>query len=185
MRKIIEQNPDLVVVAACTRADDALLAVQEHQPDVVVLDLRLPDRDGVELIRDIVARCRAKIVVFTVAREEARIIDALRNGADDIVFKDPPASMLVSAVRRLLIAGACMKGPIAASRRPCIGIRGGTLSAREREIAQWVAAGARNKEIAWKLGISEGTVKLHLFHAYRKLKVVNRVGLLLARDQFL
>ena len=54
------------------------------------------------------------------------------------------------------------------------------LSAREREVAQWAATGARNKEIAWELGISEGTVKLHLFHAYRKLRVGNRVGLLLA-----
>jgi two-component system, NarL family, nitrate/nitrite response regulator NarL len=54
------------------------------------------------------------------------------------------------------------------------------LSPREREIAQWAAAGARNKEIAWQLGISEGTVKLHLFRAYRKLRVANRVGLALA-----
>ena len=54
------------------------------------------------------------------------------------------------------------------------------LSARELEVAQWAALGARNKEIAWQLGISEGTVKLHLFHAYQKLRVSNRVGLVLA-----
>jgi len=54
------------------------------------------------------------------------------------------------------------------------------LSPRERQVAQWAAAGARNKEIAWQLGISEGTVKLHLFHAYQKLGVGNRVGLVLA-----
>ena len=63
-------------------------------------------------------------------------------------------------------------------RQPPSGVE--ALTAREREVAQWAAAGARNKEIAWQLGISEGTVKLHLFRAYRKLQVTNRVGLALA-----
>jgi len=178
----MEQHPDLEVVAACTRADQALLAVQEHRPDAVILDLRLPDRDGVELIRDIAAICEAKIVVFTVGREEVRVADALRSGASAVVFKDPPASTLISYVRRLLRKERRTERPIVAPRRTRARPSGVAelLSAREREIAQWVSAGARNKEIAWKLGITEGTVKLHLVHAYRKLRVNNRVALSIA-----
>ena len=85
-------------------------------------------------------------------------------------------------MRRVLAGEACIVRNLAAWERP--GTRAlrsvEALSERELEVAQWAAMGARNKEIAWELGISEGTVKLHLFHAYRKLRVANRVGLVLA-----
>jgi CheY-like chemotaxis protein len=64
LRELIEQNPDLAVVAACRCADGAMLAVQKYRPEVVILDVRLPDRDGVELIRDITAVSEAKVIVF-------------------------------------------------------------------------------------------------------------------------
>jgi DNA-binding NarL/FixJ family response regulator len=101
----------------------------------------------------------------------------LRSGAKAVVFKDQPASMLISCVRKVLAEEPRMESPIM-PREPPSGVE--ALTAREREVAQWAAAGARNKEIAWQLGISEGTVKLHLFHAYQKLRVSNRVGLVLA-----
>src|SRR6266446_10089877 len=90
--------------------------------------------------------------------------------------------MLISCVRKVLAGEPREARHISTPEQPKAAVRSGVeaLSAREREVAQWAATGARNKEIAWELGISEGTVKLHLFHAYRKLRVGNRVGLGLA-----
>jgi DNA-binding NarL/FixJ family response regulator len=177
LREIIEQDSDFVVVAACRCADAAILAVQRHRPAVVILDVQLPDRDGVELIRDIAAISDAKVIVFTAALQKEGIVSALRSSAKAVDFKDQPASMLISWVRKVLAEEPRM-APAIVPREPPGGAE--ALTAREREVAQWVAAGARNKEIAWNLGISEGTVKLHLFRAYRKLRVGNRVGLVLA-----
>ena len=173
LRKIIEQNSDLVVVAACRCATGAMLAVERHRPAVLILDVRLTDRDGIELIREITAKSDAKVIVFTAALHRDAIVGILRSGAAAIVSKDQPASMLVSCVRKVL---AGKLSPLQALRAADCG-GANSLSSREQEVARCAAAGARNKEIAWQLGISEGTVKLHLFHAYRKLGVSNRVGL--------
>jgi DNA-binding NarL/FixJ family response regulator len=182
LREIIEQTSDLVVVGACRCADGAMLAVERYRPAVVILDVRMPDRDGVELIPDIVAVSGAKVIVFTAALQEEEIVRVLRSGAEAIVFKDQPASTLVSCVRKVLAGESCIL-PHITTREGLTPETSGdvrALTPREREVAQCAAAGARNKEIAWQLGISEGTVKLHLFHAYRKLRVGNRVGLVLA-----
>jgi len=182
LRELIGQNSDLVVVAACRCADGAMAAIQQYRPQVVVLDVRLPDRDGFELIRDIAAISEAKVIVFTAALRKAKVLSALRSGAEAVVFKNQPASMLISCVRKVLAGEPREARHISTPEQPKAAVRSGVeaLSAREREVAQWAATGACNKEIAWELGISEGTVKLHLFHAYRKLRVGNRVGLLLA-----
>jgi two-component system, NarL family, nitrate/nitrite response regulator NarL len=176
LREIVEQDSDLVVVATCRCAAGAILAVQHYRPALLILDVRLPDRDGIELIRDITAISDVKVIVFTVALRREEIVRILRSGAAAIVSKDQPTSMLVSCVRKIL-AGKPWT-PQALTGADCGAVK--SLSPREQEVAQCAAAGARNKEIAWRLGISEGTVKLHLFHAYRKLGVGNRVGLALA-----
>jgi DNA-binding NarL/FixJ family response regulator len=182
LRGVIEQNTDLVIVGACRCADGAIAAVQQYRPQLVILDVRLPDTDGFELIRHISAISEAKVIVFTAVLQKAEIVGALRSGATAIVFKDQTATALMSCVREVLAEEARVTRHITTRERPRTAVHGGVeaLSAREGEIAQWVAAGARNKEIAWRLGICEGTVKLHLSNAYRKLKVRNRVGLLLA-----
>jgi DNA-binding NarL/FixJ family response regulator len=184
LRETIEQASDLVVVGACRCAEGAMLAVERYRPAVVILDVRMPDRDGVELIHDIIAISEAKVIVFTAALREEGIVRVLQSGAKAIVSKDQPVSTLLSCVRKTLAGGSCIPRRIPTRE----GLNGETsgdvaLTPREREVAQCAAAGARNKEIAWQLGISEGTVKLHLFRAYRKLKVDNRVRLALALRQ--
>ena len=176
LRELIEQSSDMVV-AACRCAAGAMLAVEKYRPAVVILDVRLPDRDGVELIGEITTTSEAKVIVFTPALQEEGLVSVLRSGAKAVVFKDQPASMLISCVRKVLAEKPRMVSAIVPQEPPS---GAESLTAREREIAQWAAAGARSKEIAWQLGISEGTVKLHLFRAYRKLRVGNRVGLVLA-----
>ena len=172
LRKLLERNSDFVVVTACRCAEGAMAAVQLHRPALVILDVRLPDRDGVELVRDIIATSGAKVIVFTVALPKEEIVRVLRSGAETIVFKDQPASVLISCVRQVFTAREGLKPETS----DCMS----DLTPREREVAKCAAAGARNKEIARQLGISEGTVKSHLFRAYSKLRVSNRVGLMLA-----
>jgi len=182
LRKIIEQEADLEVVAACRCAEGAILAVRHHRPAMMILDIRLPDQDGLELIRNITAVSTTKIIIYTAALKKVEIAHALRSGAKAIVFKDQPASVLISRMRDVLareerVAQNCTVRECSAA---LASHHGNPLSERELEVAQWAALGVRNKEISWQLGISEGTVKLHLFHAYQKLGVSNRVELVLA-----
>jgi DNA-binding NarL/FixJ family response regulator len=182
LREIFEQTSDLTVVAACRCGEGAMLAVERYRPAVVILDVRMPDRDGVELIRDIIAISGSKVIVFTAALQEEGLVRVLRSDAEAVVFKDQPGSTLVSCARKVLASEACIL-PHITTREGLTAETSGdvrALTPREREVAQCAAAGARNKEIAWQLGLSEGTVKLHLFRAYRKLGVGNRVGLVLA-----
>ena len=81
LRDIIEQNSDLTVVAACRCATGAMLAVERHQPAALILDVRLPDRDGIELIRDITAISDVQVIVFTAALQREEIVRILRAGA--------------------------------------------------------------------------------------------------------
>jgi two-component system nitrate/nitrite response regulator NarP len=179
LRNIIEQNSDLRIVAACRCATGAMLAIERYQPAILILDVRLPDRDGIELIRDIMAISDVKIIVFAAALQREEIIGILRSGAAAIVSKDQSPSMLLSCVRKVLAGKPWTSQALTTADSDNVK----SLSPREQEVAQCAAAGARNKEIAWRLGISEGTVKLHLFHAYRKLGVANRVGLARALQQ--
>jgi DNA-binding NarL/FixJ family response regulator len=182
LREIIVQSSDLLVAAACRCADGAMLAVQQYRPELLIIDVHLPDRDGVELIRDIRAISETKVIVFTAALSEKEIFRVLRCGAEAVVYKDRPGSMLVSCLRKVLAGESPILPQITTREGPGSEISGDVsgLTSREREVAQCAGAGARNKEIAWQLGISEGTVKLHLFRAYRKFKVNNRVRLALA-----
>jgi DNA-binding NarL/FixJ family response regulator len=181
LREIIAQSADLVVVAACRCADGTMLAIQHYRPALVILDVHLPDRDGVELISYIREISEAKVIVFTAALQATEVANILGNGAECIVFKDQLQS-LVSCVRRVLVGESCFPPQITTREGRNAETSGDVrvLTPREREVAHWVVAGARNKEIACQLGISEGAVKLHLFRVYRKLKVDNRVKLGLA-----
>ena len=105
---------------------------------------------------------------------------ARRSEAKAVIFKDQPASVLVSFLHKVLQEEPRM-GPPIIPREPPSGVE--VLTPREREVCRWAVAGSRNKEIAWQLGISEGTVKFHLFGAYRKLRVANRIGLMLALNR--
>ena len=177
LRELLERNSDFVVIGACRCAECAMLAVQLHRPAVVILDARLPDRDGVELIRNIIAVSGAKVIVFTAALQKEEIVRVLQSGAEAIVFKDQPLSALVSTVGQAF----SLQNGLKAETSGCMT----DLTPREREVATCAAAGARNKEVASQLGISEGTVKFHLFRAYRKLRVSNRVGLILALQRMI
>lgn len=179
--QVLSGEPDLVVLAACARGEEALSAAMRLRPRVLLLDARLPDRDGIHLLTGIAeASPQTCSIVFTAALEEERIVEALRNGARAVLFKDTPAAQLIACIRAVA-AGAVWIAPGYGGELAPPGEDLGPppllLSRREREIAQLVARGARNKEIAWELGLAEGTVKLHISRTFRKLGVGNRVEL--------
>jgi len=148
LREIIEQQADLEVVAACRCAEGAMLAVRQYRPAIIVLDVRLPDRDGFELVRDITATSETKVIVFTAALQKSETLTARRSGAKAIVFKDQPISTLISCVRDALAEEECMAPDTVIPQPPAVSASQSVngLSPRERQVAQWVAVGRAIKK---------------------------------------
>lgn len=180
LAQLFGSEPGFAVLALCGCGEEMLRELARHRPDVLVLDARLPDCDGIDWLPDIAAASpRTRIVVFAAMLEEERVVEALRRGASAVVLKDARATDLVGCVRAV-VAGEAWVAPAHNGEEPlpeAAAAGAASLSRREREIAEMVARGARNKEIAFRLGLSEGTVKLHISRAFRKLRVGNRVGL--------
>lgn len=173
------------VVAEAEDGHSGLMAIRDHAPDVVLLDLRMPRMDGVAVLRALADMPQApRVIVLTTYETDADILRAIEAGATGYLLKDAPPSQLFEAIR----AAARGEGWLAPSVATRLMTRMRTtpedpLSAREIEVLQRAAGGASNKEIAASLSISEATVKSHLNHIYRKLGVDDRTGALTAALQ--
>lgn len=181
--QVLAEAPGLTVLCACSNCGEAIAAVERHRPDILVMDASLPDRDGVSAIPVVLAVSPAtRIVLFTATVDEERAVEALRLGAKAVLLKSTPASRLIETIGAVAagtdwIAPGTGGTPVRNEVPPAaVGLLT-KLTPREREVAERVADGARNKQIAWELGLAEGTVKLHISRAFRKLGVDSRVGL--------
>lgn len=187
LENLFRLEPDFRVVARCVNGEECLVAVRRHQPDVLVLDLRMPRKDGLTVLRELHREKHpAKVVLLAAALEEEEVLEALRLGVRGMVLKELAPQMVVQCVRKVY-AGEQWLEKQAFGRaletllRREAGEReaAGVLTPRELEMVGMVARGLRNKEMSERMNISEGTVKIHLHHIYRKLKVENRVDLIL------
>lgn len=170
---IINQEPDLHVVAEAGDGAEALAAYDRHRPDVTLLDLRMPVMEGVEVVREIRARDpRALVIVLTTYDTDDEISQALKAGAKAYVLKDISADALVNCIRDVL-AGKTYLAPAAAAKL-AEGVTRVQLTPREMAALKLVADGKANKEIATALDISERTVKTHLAHLFEKLGATSR-----------
>ena len=170
---IINQEPDLQVVAEAENGVDALAAYERHQPDVTLLDLRMPVMEGVEVVRRLRERDPgAKVIVLTTYDTDDEISRALKAGAKAYVLKDISADGLVTCIRDVL-AGKTYLAPAAAAKL-AEGVTRVQLTPRELATLRLMADGKSNKEIAQALGISDRTVKTHLGHLFEKLGVTSR-----------
>ena len=170
---IINQEPDLQVVAEAGDGAEALAAYEQHKPDVTLLDLRMPIMEGVEVVRRIRERDpRALVIVLTTYDTDEDISRALKAGAKAYVLKDISADALVGCIRDVL-AGKTYLAPAAAAKL-AEGVTRVQLTPREMETLKLVADGKANKEIATALDISERTVKTHLAHLFEKLGATSR-----------
>jgi two-component system NarL family response regulator len=170
---IINQEPDLQVVAQASNGLEAIDAYEQHRPDVTLLDLRMPVMEGVEAVRQIRARDpQAKVIVLTTYDTDDEISRALKAGAKAYVLKDISADRLIECIRDVL-AGKSYLAPAAAAKL-AEGVTRVQLTPREMATLRLMADGKANKEIASELTISERTVKTHLGHLFEKLGVTSR-----------
>jgi len=188
LRMILSAAPDLEVVGEVADGRAAVAAVQGHQPDVVLMDIRMPDVDGItatSLVRQLPDP--PQVIVLTTFHVDEYVFGALRAGASGFLLKDTPPAEITNAVR--LVAGgdamlspsvtrtliAQFGDPHTAGRRSDAVSAIGRLTEREREVAMEVAKGHSNAEISGRLFMSEATVKSHVSRLFAKLDASNRV----------
>jgi DNA-binding NarL/FixJ family response regulator len=177
---------DFEVVASCTDGVEALHAVRLHQPDVVVLDIRMPGMSGLEAARKIrQEKLPSRLVLLTASLNDEDMFEALNLGVNGIVLKEMAPQLLVQCIRKVHAGEQWLERRSAkqALNKMLHRETGGReaaaqLTPREIDLVRMVAGGLRNKEIADKLFINEGTVKVHLHNIYGKLKVNGRMALL-------
>ena len=170
---IINQEPDLAVVAEAANGRDAVEAFRAHRPDVVLMDLRMPEMEGVEAVRRIrELDPQARVIVLTTYDADEDIARALKAGAKAYILKDISADALIACVRAVL-TGKTYLAPTAAAQL-AERVTQVQLTPRELAALRLLANGESNKEIAASLGISERTVKTHLAHLFEKLGVTTR-----------
>jgi DNA-binding NarL/FixJ family response regulator len=185
LERLFQAQPDFAVVARCQDGPDALRAVREHRPDVLVLDVRMPGQDGLAVLREIRREeIPTRVVLLTAEVDEREALEAVRLGARGLVLKEMAPQMLVECVRKVVlgeqwIERRSLTRALDALLRRESGLRdvSAVLTPREIEIVRLVAKGLRNQAIAEQLRISEGTVKVHLHNIYEKLGVDSRVAL--------
>lgn len=183
---VLGTQSDLQVVGEAGDGSTALRCVQELQPDVVLLDLEMPQMDGVGVLQALRAAGSAiPVIVFTAFDTDERIVDAVRAGARGYLLKGAPRAELFDAIR-VVHAGGSLLQPLIASKliRHMQGPSGGQgsgdlplaepLTARELEVLHLLAAGQTNRQIAERLVVTERTVKFHVSSILAKLPAGNR-----------
>jgi DNA-binding NarL/FixJ family response regulator len=188
---LFETVDDIEVVASAANGYEAVTLAADHQPDVVLMDLSMPELDGVEATRRIVASgVDSRVVVLTSYGDERRILDALNAGAHGYLLKHVDPDELINAVR-VAKAGDSPLDPRAGrvlleARRAGRGTGiGAALTDREVEVLRLVGRGMANKQVARQLGISERTVNAHLTSIFHRLDVTDRVQAALWAQQHL
>jgi DNA-binding NarL/FixJ family response regulator len=185
LAQLFGSEPDCEVVARATDGEQALQAVRTHRPDILVLDLRMPVKDGLTVLREMKSEALATNAVVLTAVDNDDLLEAIRLGARGVVLKDMASSLLLRAVREVHAGRKWIEKGTAThamdallERERALGEIGHTLTPRELEVARLTAQGYPNKIVAEKLSITEGTAKLHLHHVYEKLGVNGRMALL-------
>jgi DNA-binding NarL/FixJ family response regulator len=187
LEQLFRLEPDCQVVGRSRDGAETLRLLRALLPDVLVLDVRMPRGDGIEVLRAVAGESLpTRVVLLTAAIDDDELLAALRLGAQGVVLKEAAPERLVDAVRRVAAGGqwleASLVGRLGRSlRQPPM--EEDPLTPREREILQGVVRGLRNREIAEHLHITEGTVKIHLHHIYEKLRVKGRVELVLTAQE--
>ena len=182
---LLDAQPDLQVVGTAANGRELVGLVEEHRPDVALVDVRMPELDGIEATRLITRDHDTRVLILTTFDLDAYVYDAIRAGASGFLLKDVTADRLVDGVR-LVAEGSMLLGPAVsrrlvadfASRGPAPTARVtsvASLSPRETEVLHELARGRSNAEIAANLHISGETVKSHVAEVLRKLGLRDRI----------
>ncbi|CRK49359.1 NarL family two-component response regulator [Rhodococcus sp. RD6.2] len=184
LRRILRRKDGFSIVAECSDGDEVPTAVDEHRPDVVLMDLRMKRVDGITATRNLASRGdHPPVLVLTTFDDDELLSGSLRAGAAGFVLKDSAAEDLIRAVRTVAAGGSCLDpavtGRVLTAYRSAATPRReapGELTAREADVLVRIARGLTNREIALDLGISEVTVKSHVGHIFVKLDLRDRAA---------
>ncbi len=188
---IVETAPDLTVVGEAATGSEAVAQVATLRPDVVLMDIRMPEMDGLAATRAITAAGPTKVLILTTFDLDEYVYAALRGGASGFLLKDTPPADLHAAIRVVAAGEALLSpgitrrlihefaarpviDPAATERTPTL-----PITAREREVLALVGEGLSNNEIAARLHIGAGTTKTHIGHLLTKLAARDRVQLVI------
>lgn len=170
---VIRAQADLDLVAEASNAKEAMQLFRQHRPDVTLMDLRLPDMNGVDAMAAIRAEFpEARIIILTTFEGDAEAQRALKAGARGYILKSMPPKDLIEAIRQ--VHAGKKRIPPAVAAHLAEHLSDETLSVREIEVLRHVAGGNRNRDIADLLFISEETVKIHVKHIMEKLGASDR-----------
>ena len=187
---IVNTAPDLTVVGSAATGEEAISVARAQLPDVVLMDIRMPQTDGLEATRQIVATTPSRVIILTTFDLDEYVYAALRDGASGFLLKDTPPSELLNAVRVVASGDALLSPGVTrrvidrfVDRRESTTLPKTDLLAaitdREREVLTHIAMGRTNDEIAETLHISSGTTKTHIGHLLTKLDARDRVHLVI------
>jgi len=193
LRRLLSAEKDFEVIGEAKDGDETLEMVREKEPDILLLDLRMPVRDGLSVLQRLKhAPNKTKVIVLTASEDKNEFVQAMKHGCAGIVLKQTASDLLYKSIRKVYAGeiwldshttAAVMRQFSAPARAPATYERGvrerSPLSQREREIVALVAQGFKNKEIAERMFISEQTVKNHLHNVFDKLGVADRLELAL------
>jgi len=194
LKKLLLLEDDIKVVGEACDGRQVLELMQEHEPDVLLLDLRMPNLDGLSVLQSLQQTGRrTKVIVLTASDDKNEFVQAMKLGCSGIVLKQTAPELIVKSIRKVNAGEIWLDSHTTAAvmrqfASPADALSGGSngkarerspLSTREREIVQLVAQGYKNKEMAEKMFISEQTVKNHLHNIFDKLGVSDRLELAL------
>jgi DNA-binding NarL/FixJ family response regulator len=192
LQQLFRLEEDFQLLACCRTDTETLQAVKDSQPDVLILDIRMPGQDGLAVLRAMrQEHSPTRVVLLTAGLEEHEVLEAMRLGAQGVVLKEMASHLLVQCVRKLHAGGHWVeRRSVSRALETMLRHQDGTrevtglLTSRELEIVRLATQGLRNKSIAHTLAISEGTVKIHLHNIFKKLPIDSRLDLTLyARDK--
>jgi DNA-binding NarL/FixJ family response regulator len=186
LEKLFSLEKDFQVVARCQNGPETMEAVRRHTPDILVLDIRMPGKNGLEIAREMLKeKLPTRVVLLTASIDEEELLEAVRLNIPGIVLKEMAPQLSIKCIRKVHAGGKWIERhstgqALGKMLRREAGAReiAALLTPRETGIVRLVAQGLPNKEIADQLFISEGTVKTHLHNIYEKLKVDSRLALL-------
>ncbi|PYU30776.1 MAG: DNA-binding response regulator [Acidobacteria bacterium] len=188
LRKLLSSTDDIAIIGEASNGADCIKMLAKLKPDILLLDLRMPDKDGLAVLEEVnFDSLPTRVIVLTAAEDDRDVIRAMRLGARGVVLKQSATDLLVKSIYRVHAGEIWLDNRITAEVMKAFAKSSDNgprrekplLSNREKQIVQLVAQGYRNKEMGEKLFISEQTVKNHLHNIFDKLGVSDRLELAL------
>lgn len=187
LEALLRLEPGFEIVGRCTDGVEALETVRRHRPDILVLDLRMPRKDGLEVLREIrEEKLPTRVVMLAAALQKTEALEALRLGVRGMLLKEFAPKMLIQCVRHVHAGKQWIEREAHSGALELLFRReaaqqelAAVLTPRELELVRMSTKGLSNQQIAALLGITEGTTKIHLHNIYRKLKITSRLELVL------